>query len=206
MVITNLFPALRTRLQNQLGNIPSDRNVDRAMPDGNADEAAKDNADGQDVEGGGEAAGDDADGKTATSRSTDRSEAKSGETTNKQGRGKGKNKKGRQAGQCDKNESRGGKGEANGEAKPNKTNGKTSESGITSDLANRIGSKLALALLVGLGLTFSDKAYAMYGLSDMYRLLLSMCCREGNGSSVNAQCEISKKNRWTGTLVALGTQ
>ena len=58
-----------------------------------------------------------------------------------------------------------------------------------------MGANLAFALLLGLGLTFSDKANALYGLSDMYRLLLSVCCREGNESSVSAQYERSKRIR-----------
>ena len=83
-----------------------------------------------------------------------------------------------------------GKSEGKGEGK-----GGTTGADIVQGLVGGMGSKLALALLLGLGLTFSDKANALYGLSDMYRLLLSVCCREGNESSVSAQYERSKRIR-----------
>ena len=94
----------------------------------------------------------------------------------------------------------GGKGDVDGNGKgesEDKGDGKGGTTGadIVQGLAGGMGSKLALALLLGLGLAFSDKANALYGLSDMYRLLLSVYCREGNEPSVSAQYERSKRIR-----------
>ena len=45
--------------------------------------------------------------------------------------------------------------------------------------------KLGLSLLVGLGVQFSDRPNAKYGLPDMYRMLVAMCC----GSKESATAE-----------------
>ena len=45
-------------------------------------------------------------------------------------------------------------------------------------------SKLALALLMELKLTFSSRHNASYSMSDMYRALLATCNRDGGASSI----------------------
>ena len=111
------------------------------------------------------------------------------------GKGKGKSEdKGDGKGQVDGKGDVDGKGKGKSEGK-GEGKGGTTGADIVQGLAGGMGSKLALALLLGLGLTFSDKANALYGLSDMYGLLLSVCCREGNESSVSAQYERSKRIR-----------
>ena len=81
-------PTLRTRLLNNLCNIPSGPNTDRNVSDGNADVLAKDSMGSHDVESGTAAADGDAGGKIDSS--------KSGKSKD---RGKGKNGDG-QAGQA----------------------------------------------------------------------------------------------------------
>lgn len=51
------------------------------------------------------------------------------------------------------------------------------------EMAGGLGTTLAMTLLAGLGMKFSKKPNARYGLPDMYRMLLAMCSREGGESS-----------------------
>ena len=52
-------------------------------------------------------------------------------------------------------------------------------------MAADTGTKLALSLLEALKLPFSNKPNAKYDLHDMYRILLAVCAREGNQSSMD---------------------
>ena len=54
-------------------------------------------------------------------------------------------------------------------------------------MAGGLGTRLAISLLAGLMLPFSGAPNAVYGLPDMYRLLLSACSREGGESGAEAQ-------------------
>ena len=60
------------------------------------------------------------------------------------------------------------------------------------EMAGGPGTRLAVSLLAGLGLPFSGSPNAVYGLPDMYRLLLSVCSREGGESSAEAQYQRSR--------------
>lgn len=60
------------------------------------------------------------------------------------------------------------------------------------EMAGGPGTRLAISLLAGLGLPFSGASNAVYGLPDMYRLLLSVCSREGGESSAEAQYQRSR--------------
>lgn len=60
------------------------------------------------------------------------------------------------------------------------------------EMAGGLGTRLAISLLAGLMLPFSGAPNAVYGLPDMYRLLLSVCSREGGGSSAEAQYQRSR--------------
>ena len=55
------------------------------------------------------------------------------------------------------------------------------------EMAGGLGTTLAMTLLAGLGMKFSKKPNARYGLPDMYRMLLAMCSREGGESSAEGQ-------------------
>ena len=55
------------------------------------------------------------------------------------------------------------------------------------EMAGGPGTRLAVSPLAGLGLPFSGASNAVYGLPDMYRLLLSVCSRGGGESSAEAQ-------------------
>ena len=67
--------------------------------------------------------------------------------------------------------SKGGKGTSNGHE-------------VMRDVIRGPCSKLALALLMELKLTFSSRHNASYSLSDMYRALLATCNRDGGASSI----------------------
>ena len=237
--IVDLFTALRTRLPNQLGNIPSDPNIDKTTPDGNADAPAKGDTGGQDAECSTAVSKDDADGKTATSRSTDEGEGKDDESPNKRGRGKGESRgrgkgrgkgknRGRQTERRPKNKRRRGKGRRKGRGKCKcKCSGKckcTSNGrckctgrgkckcggngknkagnagsnvndatlqGIMRMLAGGLCMNLGLVLLAGLGVKFSDDIRAKYDLSDMYRMLVAMCCDGKENSTAEHQYQAS---------------
>ena len=60
------------------------------------------------------------------------------------------------------------------------------------EMAGGPGTRLAVSLLAGLMLPFSGAPNAVYGLPDMYRLLLSVCSREGGESSAEAQYQRSR--------------
>ncbi len=75
-----------------------------------------------------------------------------------------------------------------------KAGGKTGDDGLEfmQEMADGLGTKLAISLLAGLMLPFSGAPNAVYGLPDMYRLLLSVCSREGGESSAEAQYQRSR--------------
>ncbi len=60
------------------------------------------------------------------------------------------------------------------------------------EMAGGLGTRLAISLLAGLMLPFSGAPNAVYGLPDMYRLLLSVCSREGGESGAEAQYQRSR--------------
>ncbi len=72
--------------------------------------------------------------------------------------------------------------------------GKAGDDGLEfmQEMADGLGTKLAISLLAGLMLPFSGAPNAVYGLPDMYRLLLSVCSREGGESSAEAQYQRSR--------------
>ena len=88
-----------------------------------------------------------------------------------------------------------GKGERKGRRKRDRTDGMAGGKARGRDdgpefmreMAGGLGTRLAVALLAGLGLAFSEAPNARYGLPDMYRMLLSMCSREGGESSAEGQ-------------------
>ena len=49
------------------------------------------------------------------------------------------------------------------------------------EMAGGLGTRLAISLLAGLMLPFSGAPNAVYGLPDMYRLLLSVVLPRGRG-------------------------
>ena len=63
---------------------------------------------------------------------------------------------------------------------------------IMQELAGNLCTKLGIKLFKGLKFKFSDKCNALYGLEDMYLSLLSVCCREGGGASIDSQYQRSK--------------
>ena len=75
-----------------------------------------------------------------------------------------------------------------------KAGGKTGDDGLEfmQEMAGGLGTRLAISLLAGLMLPFSGAPNAVYGLPDMYRLLLSVCSREGGESSAEAQYQRSR--------------
>ena len=72
--------------------------------------------------------------------------------------------------------------------------GKAGDDGLEfmREMAGGPGTRLAISLLAGLMLPFSGAPNAVYGLPDMYRLLLSACSREGGESSAEAQYQRSR--------------
>ena len=190
--IVDLFPTLRTRLLNNLCNTPSGPNTDRNVSDGDADVLAKDSMGSHDVESGTAAADGDAGGKMDSS--------KSGKSKD---RGKGKNGDGQagqagQAGQHPNNKSRGSKngGKGNGKGKNkavNNSNVDATPTAIMMVLAGGLCLNLGLFLLGGLGVKFPDSPRAKYGLPDMYRMLVAMCCGSKESSTAEGQHRESKR-------------
>ena len=75
-----------------------------------------------------------------------------------------------------------------GKKRPNaRERGADRSSKFMREVAGGPDTKLAISLLAGLGLPFSDAPNAVYGLPDMYRLLLSACSREGGEFNMEAQ-------------------
>ena len=72
--------------------------------------------------------------------------------------------------------------------------GKAGDDGpkFMQEMTGGLGTQLAISLLAGLMLPFSGAPNAVYGLPDMYRLLLSVCSREGGESSAEAQYQRSR--------------
>ena len=199
--IVDLFPVLRTRLLNQLGNIPSNPNIDKTTLDRDADAPAKGDTGGQDAECSTAVSKDDADGKTTMSRSTDEGKGKDDEAPNKRGRGKGKGRgkvyctrwsieaeygkgkgegkgKGRGKGKCTDRSKCKCNGKANGKNKAGNAGPDVNDAtlmGIMRMLAGGLCMNLGLVLLAGLGVKFSGDIRAKYDLSDMYRMLVAMC-------------------------------
>ena len=62
--------------------------------------------------------------------------------------------------------------------------GKAGDDGLefTQEMADGLGTGLAIALLAGLMLPFTGAPSAVYGLPDVHRLPLSACFREGGES------------------------
>ena len=87
------------------------------------------------------------------------------------------------------------RGQKKGSKNKGDCKGEITGSDIMQDLAGGIGAEIALAMLLGPELTFSDKANALYALSYMCSLLMSVCCRDDNESSVSTQHERSKRIR-----------
>ena len=209
--IAGLFPALCARLPNRPCNVPSDPNAGRTTVGEHADAPAKDNPDDRDVEDsvaaadgtaasdGTAAADGSANGKTAPSKSG-RSAGK-GKTGNGKAparRGKGKNR-GRQTERPRKAKSRGGK--AGDKAGDNGKNGPAdagpdaddaTPKGIMKMLAGGLCLAPGLRMLDGLGVAFSDSPRAVYGLPDMYRMLVSMSCGSKESATAEGQYEESK--------------
>ena len=78
--------------------------------------------------------------------------------------------------------------------KDGKAGGRAGDDGLEfmQEMAAGLGTRLAISLLAGLMLPFSGAPNAVYGLPDMYRLLLSVCSREGGESSAEAQYQRSR--------------
>ena len=92
----------------------------------------------------------------------------------------------------------GGKGRSNsknkGKKKRDDTPDKDNASGfdIMESLAYGMCLALGASLLSGLGIKFSTKHNAKYGPSDMYRMLLSMCCGSKESATAEGQYRESK--------------
>ena len=87
-----------------------------------------------------------------------------------------------------------GNGRRNSRRKQGRAGGKAGDDGLESmrEMAGGLDARLAISLLAGLRLPFSGAPNAVYGLPDMYRLLLSVCSREGGESSAEAQYQRSR--------------
>ena len=69
---------------------------------------------------------------------------------------------------------------------------KDNPSQIVQDLAGSKFMPLCLSILGGLGIKLSSKHNAKYGLSDLCRVLLSMCSSGGGGAEANAEAQHRK--------------
>ena len=92
---------------------------------------------------------------------------------------KKKNKKGRA----------GGGGRKNGASK-GQDGGKPSD--IMSAMVGSVCLGIGLSLLKELGIDFATRSNAVYGIGDMYRMLVSMCDGSGGGSTAEGQHRNSK--------------
>ena len=186
--IVDLFPTLRTRLLNQPCNMPSGPNTDRNVPDG--DTLAESRTSGQAGEGSTAATNGDAGGKmdsSKPSKSKDNGATKTSEVLNGQGQDEDKSDDG-QAGQSSKNKPQGGKGRGKGKtANANSNADSATPDGMMKVLAGGRCVELGLLLLAGLGVQFSNSPRAKYGLPDMYRMLVAMCCGSKKSSTAEGQ-------------------
>ena len=94
--------------------------------------------------------------------------------------------KGKKRGMAKRNTPESGRG-GTGKSKGKGGKGTSSGQEVMRDVIRGPCSKLALALLMELKLTFSSRHNASYSLSDMYRALLAVCNRDGGASSMEGR-------------------
>ena len=119
------------------------------------------------------------------SKSKDNGATKTSEVLNGQGQDEDKSDDG-QAGQSSKNKPQGGKGKGK-TANANSNADSATPDGMMKVLAGGRCVELGLLLLAGLGVQFSNSPRAKYGLPDMYRMLVAMCCGSKKSSTAEGQ-------------------
>ena len=180
--IVSLFPAVRARLQNQIGSSLSGLNANKTD-----DAPAK-------VSAGGRNAGPETENhKSVSSKSSRSPEATNDKTPNKQ-RQSGGEAKGKGKGVQNTSNRKGRKAKA-------KVKNETADTGLNVDytspnemkaLAGGLCLKMGLMLLGGMGMKFSSDRRAKLGLPDMYRMLVTMCCGSKQSSTAEGQYQESK--------------
>ena len=103
-------------------------------------------------------------------------------------------RKGKKRGSAKRNAPESGKGET-GKSKGRGGKGTSNSQEVMRDVIRGKCAKLTLALLMELKLTFSSRHNASYDLSDICRVLLAVCNRDGGASSVGGQYLRSKLSK-----------
>ena len=100
-------------------------------------------------------------------------------------------RKGKKHGSAKRNAPESGRGKT-GKSKGRGGKGTSNSQEVMRDVIRGKCTKLTLALLMELKLTFSSRHNASYNLSYICRVLLATCNRDGGASSIEGQYQRSK--------------